>query len=87
MVRNKQKALASVLESMTDKVDTLMVHLPHLETELQGANRNISTLAVRQAQLRSVLRVLRRTFLKVKKSVDILLDPRVGLPDFPLRVH
>ena len=77
-LKHNQGALATALESMTDKVSSLMGRLPFLEKELRGTNQKVSNQAMYERELQSKLKVLYKNLIEIKKSVHNLLDPRVS---------
>ena len=78
-LKHNQGALATALETMTDKVSALSSRLPFLEKELRGSNEKISNQGMYERELQSKLKVLYKNLIEIKKSVHNLLDPRVSI--------
>ncbi|KAL8600042.1 hypothetical protein ACOMHN_039275 [Nucella lapillus] len=75
-LKHNQGTLATALESVMDKVSSLMGQLPFLEKQLLNTNQKVSDQTLHEHSLTSKLKMLFKDLIEVKRSVHNILDPR-----------
>nr|KAG5695655.1 hypothetical protein BaRGS_029145 [Batillaria attramentaria] len=78
-LKRNQGALATALESMSDKVSSLVARMPFMEKEVRSTNQKVSNEAVFAQELQGKLKVLYKNVVELKKAIHQLEDPRSAI--------
>lgn len=76
-LKHNEAALATALETMSDKVESLIVRVPAIGNQLRKTDQKVANEALYERELQAKLKVVYKNLLDLKGDVRDLLDPRV----------
>lgn len=77
-IKHNQGALATALESVSEKVAGLIAEMPAVASGLRRTDQKVSNQALYAHELQGKLKVLYQNLIQIKKDIGDLLDPRVS---------
>ncbi|XP_025105747.1 uncharacterized protein LOC112571147 [Pomacea canaliculata] len=75
-IKHNQGALATALESVSEKVAGLIAEMPAVASGLRRTDQKVSNQALYAHELQGKLKVLYQNLIQIKKDIGDLLDPR-----------
>lgn len=82
-IKHNQGALATALESVSEKVAGLIAEMPAVASGLRRTDQKVSNQALYAHELQGKLKVLYQNLIQIKKDIGDLLDPRVSFYKLP----